>query len=81
MEGRGDRQFVSFGRLESEATCRRSMPKERESKQMPSNVASVVAAVAVPLSGVRRKADTLVRAYCALDAEGAARTGSGALAQ
>ena len=74
MEGRGDRQFASLGRLESETTCRRAMPKERESRHAPSNVASVVAAVAVPLSGVRRKADTLVRAHCALDAEGAAWT-------
>ena len=69
MEARGDRQFVSFGRLESATTCRRAMPKERESQLAPSNVASVVVANAVPLSGVRRKADTLVRAHCALDAE------------
>jgi hypothetical protein len=69
MEIRGNRQLVSFGRLESGTTCRRSIPKERESQPSLSNVASVVIANSVPLTGVRRKADTLVRPHCALDAE------------
>ncbi len=72
MDARGNRQFVSFERLASDATFRRAQPKEqRHTEHMLANVSSVVVAQSVPLAGVRRNADTLVRRpHSALDAEG-----------
>lgn len=70
MDARGDRQVVSFERLGSDTTCRRAQPKEQlNTAHMISNVAGVVVAHPVPLAGVRRNADTLVRPHLALDAE------------
>ena len=70
MDARSDRQFVSFERLGSGTTCRRAQPKEQQyTANMLSNVSSVVVAHSVPLAGVRRNADTLVRPHLALDAE------------
>jgi hypothetical protein len=73
MDLRGNRPFVSFERLASESTCRRSVPKESDSKGefLSANVASVVIANSVAFAGVRRKGDTLAKPHrVALDAEG-----------